>query len=55
MATRKEILKRMGLSVPEEARIRVLVDTDAKNEADDHYASSTQSDAGRMRYRRHSF
>lgn len=38
MATRKEILKRMGLSVPEEARIRVLVDTDAKNEADDQYA-----------------
>ena len=38
MAARNDILKRIGLDVPEAARIRVLVDTDAKNEADDQYA-----------------
>lgn len=35
---REEILKRIGVSVPQQARIRVLIDTDAKNEADDQYA-----------------
>ncbi len=36
--TRNEILKKIGLDVPAEARLRVLVDTDAKNEADDQFA-----------------
>ena len=35
---RSEILARIGLDVPPASRIRVLVDTDAKNEADDQYA-----------------
>ena len=35
---RSEILARIGLDVPPAARVRVLVDTDAKNEADDQYA-----------------
>lgn len=35
---RSEILGRMGLCVPDAARVRVILDTDAKNEADDQYA-----------------
>ncbi len=35
---RAELLARLGFSVPEAAKIRVIVDTDAKNEADDQYA-----------------
>lgn len=35
---REEILGRIGLNVPAAAHLRVLVDTDAKNEADDQYA-----------------
>ncbi len=35
---RAEILARLGFTVPEAAKIRVIVDTDAKNEADDQYA-----------------
>ena len=36
--TRSDILSRIGLDIPPESRIRLLVDTDAKNEADDQYA-----------------
>ena len=35
---RSEILARIGVAPPPAARIRLLVDTDAKNEADDQYA-----------------
>ena len=35
---RSDILNRIGLTPPPAARLRVLVDTDAKNEADDQYA-----------------
>ena len=35
---RNEILSRMQLSIPPCSRLRVLVDTDARNEADDQYA-----------------
>ena len=35
---RSEILAKIGLDVPPASRIRLLVDTDAKNEADDQYA-----------------
>ena len=35
---RNEILSRMQLSIPPRSRLRVLVDTDARNEADDQYA-----------------
>ena len=35
---RAEILARIGLDIPLASRIRLLVDTDAKNEADDQYA-----------------
>lgn len=35
---RADVLTRLGFSVPEAAKIRVIVDTDAKNEADDQYA-----------------
>lgn len=35
---RQELLNRLPFSVPEAARIRVIVDTDAKNEADDQFA-----------------
>ena len=35
---RNEILKRLAFTVPADAQIRIIVDTDAKNEADDQYA-----------------
>ena len=35
---RSEILAKIGLDIPRASRIRVLVDTDARNEADDQYA-----------------
>ncbi len=35
---RDEILERIGLDIPPASRVRMLVDTDAKNEADDQYA-----------------
>ena len=35
---RSEVLARAGLDIPPASRIRLLVDTDAKNEADDQYA-----------------
>ena len=35
---RAELLARLGFSAPEASKIRVIVDTDAKNEADDQYA-----------------
>ena len=35
---RSEILQRIGVTPPAAARLRVIVDTDAKNEADDQYA-----------------
>jgi len=35
---RAEILARIGLDIPPASRVRVIVDTDAKNEADDQYA-----------------
>ena len=35
---RSEILSRVGLDIPAASRLRVWVDTDAKNEADDQYA-----------------
>lgn len=35
---RAELLARLGFSVPEASKIRVIVDTDTKNEADDQYA-----------------
>ena len=35
---RSEILSQIGLDIPPASRIRLLVDTDAKNEADDQYA-----------------
>lgn len=35
---RKELLKRLPYSVPKAAEIRLIVDTDAKNEADDQFA-----------------
>lgn len=35
---RQRILNRLPFSVPEAAKIRVIVDTDAKNEADDQFA-----------------
>ena len=35
---RSEILAKIGLEIPPASRLRVLVDTDAKNEADDQYA-----------------
>ena len=35
---RSEILSRIGLDIPQACRLRVLVDTDAKNEADDQFA-----------------
>lgn len=34
---RSEILNRTGITPPPDARIRLIVDTDAKNEADDQY------------------
>ena len=35
---RSEILSRLGYSVPDASNVRVVVDTDAKNEADDQFA-----------------
>ncbi len=35
---RTELLKKIGLDIPDSSRIRLIVDTDAKNEADDQYA-----------------
>lgn len=35
---RAEILKRLGFTVPSENKIRMIVDTDAANEADDQFA-----------------
>lgn len=35
---RADILARLGFAVPEASKIRVIVDSDAKNEADDQYA-----------------
>lgn len=35
---RSNLLKRIPFAVPEAARVRVIVDTDAKNEADDQFA-----------------
>lgn len=35
---RSEILARIGLDIPPASRVRMIVDTDAKNEADDQYA-----------------
>lgn len=35
---RKEILKKLGYNVPDTSKIRLFIDTDAKNEADDQYA-----------------
>ena len=35
---RSEVLERIGLDIPPASRIRLLVYTDAKNEADDQYA-----------------
>ena len=35
---RTEILSRIGMDVPPASRLRILLDTDAKNEADDQYA-----------------
>ena len=35
---RSEILSRIGITPPAASRLRVIVDTDAKNEADDQYA-----------------
>jgi len=35
---RADILSRLNLDLPDNSRLRVLVDTDAKNEADDQYA-----------------
>ncbi len=35
---RASILERLGFTVPEASKIRVIVDTDAKNEADDQFA-----------------
>ena len=35
---RSDVLARIGLNIPQATRIRLLVDTDAKNEADDQYA-----------------
>ena len=35
---REDILKRLNMKVPEGAKIRMIIDTDAKNEADDQYA-----------------
>ena len=36
--TRSQILSRLALDIPPASRLRVLVDTDTKNEADDQYA-----------------
>ncbi len=36
--TRSQILSRLALDIPPASRLRLLVDTDAKNEADDQYA-----------------
>lgn len=36
--TRNEVLARMGLQVPETAKIRVIVSSDVRNEADDPFA-----------------
>ena len=35
---RADLLKRFGFTVPSENRIRMIVDTDAANEADDQFA-----------------
>ena len=35
---RNEVLARLGFSVPDRARLRLIVDADAKNEADDQFA-----------------
>lgn len=35
---RDELLKKLGFSVPENKKVRMIVHTDAKNEADDQYA-----------------
>ena len=35
---RSELLSRLAFQVPKNAQIRIIVDTDAKNEADDQYA-----------------
>lgn len=35
---RAEILNRLNMRVPKEAKIRMIIDTDAKNEADDQFA-----------------
>ncbi len=35
---RSELLKRIGITPPPNARIRLIVDTDARNEADDQFA-----------------
>ncbi len=35
---RSEMLKRIGITPPPASRVRLIVDTDAKNEADDQYA-----------------
>lgn len=35
---RKEFLKKIGYEVPDNSKIRLFIDSDAKNEADDQYA-----------------
>ena len=35
---REEVLQKLGFSIPNEKRIRVIVHSDLKNEADDQYA-----------------
>ncbi len=35
---REELLKKLGFTVPENKKMRVILHTDAKNEADDQYA-----------------
>ena len=38
MMKRSDILEKIGLDIPPASRVRMIVDTDAKNEADDQYA-----------------
>ena len=35
---RKKLLERLHMSIPKEAVVPLIIDTDAKNEADDQYA-----------------
>ena len=35
---RSELLARLGFAPPEACRVRVIIDTDAKNEGDDDFA-----------------